>query len=77
MAAHGGMPLRKAGSVYRCHFTKDGTIVYGEDLTATTRAGALAEASAMFKGRRLEFNGFEVWRGDQLLHVFDDRSADT
>ena len=50
--------------------------MYGEDLTATTRPGALAEASAMLKGRRLEFDGFEVWQGDQLLHVVDDRDPE-
>lgn len=59
---------------YRCHFTKNSKIRYGRDLTETSLPGALAEASVMLKGRRSEFDGFEVWQGDQLLYVADNQT---
>ena len=37
----------KANMMYRCHFTREGPIVGGENLEAATLEGAIEEARAM------------------------------
>ncbi len=57
--------------MYRCHLTKRGRIVYGENLNATTLVEAVTEAELLMAERSHadEPDGFEIWDGPSLLYA--------
>jgi hypothetical protein len=61
----------KANMMYRCHFTREGPIVGGENLEAATLEGAIEEARAMLADRAEadSFDGYEIWQGISFLHA--------
>lgn len=63
--------------MYRCHFTYNGRIVAGDDLVAHDLDDAVQEAEVRLsiRAQAAEIDGFEIWRGSELLHAFTDPSA--
>jgi len=56
--------------MFRCHFTKDGRIVQGENLDVNTLERAIAEGQRLLaeKTPADDMDGFEIWQCAQLLH---------
>jgi hypothetical protein len=57
--------------MYRCHFTRNGRIVAGDELDADALEEAIQEAWSKLtgRGRAESVDGFEIWQGAQLLHA--------
>ena len=56
--------------MFRCHFTREGQIVWGDHLQASTLEEACAEGRELLRQRTdLELDGFEIWSGATLLFV--------
>lgn len=57
--------------MYHSHFTRCGRIAAGEDLLATTRRGAIAEAREILdqKSDSDDVSGFEIWSRANMLHT--------
>jgi hypothetical protein len=56
--------------MFRCHFTREGQIVWGDHLQASSLEEACAEARELLRQRAdLELDGFEIWSGATLLFV--------
>lgn len=55
--------------MFRCHFTRRGRIVQGQDLDAKTLEGAKSEAHRLLSESILDdkFDGFEVWERANML----------
>jgi hypothetical protein len=59
--------------VFRCHFTKAGRIVLGENLEVTELAQAIAEGWRLLaeKTQTDDLEGFEIWHCSDFLFATD------
>jgi hypothetical protein len=63
--------------MFRCHFTRLGHIVMGENLAAITLEDAIAEGQKLLaqRSQEHELDGIEIWDGVNLLHSADAASG--
>jgi hypothetical protein len=56
--------------MFRCHFTRCGHIVMGDNLPANTLEEAIEEGQKLLSERSQEheLEGIEIWGGADLLH---------
>ena len=52
----------------RCYFIRDGHIEAAKDLTVTSDADAVEQATVLFRGRAEHFTGFEVWDNSRFIY---------
>jgi hypothetical protein len=55
---------------YRCHFTRNGRIVAGDDLASETLGDAIQCGLGMLADRSIvdDLDGIEIWEGDRFLY---------